>query len=198
MRTGRPKRFPTGQCVTCGEPAAPTYKHCEACLDKRCDQKTKAAAQRAKRWRQAGLCFHCGRERKPGYLQCEIHVQQHAEQTRKRWMRPEHKERVYFTAIKRNFGLSRQEYEQLLLMQGRACAICRWQPHQDGRQHLHVDHDHETGRVRGLLCTGCNTMLGRMGDDPALFARAISYLLNAKSETKKPKIPRPISLALFR
>jgi Recombination endonuclease VII len=41
---------------------------------------------------------------------------------------------------------------------------------------LHIDHDHVTGRVRGLLCLHCNTSLGLFGEDPALMDRAADYL----------------------
>lgn len=58
-------------------------------------------------------------------------------------------------------------------VQGGLCAICHEPPL---NRRLAVDHDHETGAVRGLLCTACNTTLGRFNDDPNRFEAAAAYL----------------------
>jgi Recombination endonuclease VII len=75
--------------------------------------------------------------------------------------------------LKRKFGLTQADYEDLLARQGGGCRICGKRP---GKISLHVDHDHETGKVRGLLCVGCNNALGQFHDDAALLHRAIRYL----------------------
>jgi hypothetical protein len=75
--------------------------------------------------------------------------------------------------LRRTFGLTLEEYEQLLAAQGGRCAICRSEP---GKISLHVDHDHETGKVRGLLCFRCNGGAGQFKEDVELLARAIDYL----------------------
>jgi hypothetical protein len=63
----------------------------------------------------------------------------------------------------------------LLAAQGGRCAICvgEWTGH-----HIapHIDHDHATGKVRGLLCVNCNNGLGRFGDDPRRLRAAAQYL----------------------
>lgn len=73
----------------------------------------------------------------------------------------------------RLYGLSRDEYNELLTDQNGACAIC-------GRlsedRALAVDHDHASGSIRGLLCAPCNTGLGVFRDDQLLLQRAIAYL----------------------
>lgn len=81
--------------------------------------------------------------------------------------------------IRRNnlarYGLTPASYEVLLNFQGGRCALC----HGDepgGQGTWHVDHDHATGRVRGLLCTHCNVGLGMFRDNPDLLAAAIDYL----------------------
>jgi hypothetical protein len=75
--------------------------------------------------------------------------------------------------LRRTFGISQADYETLLAKQGGGCAICGKPP---GNTALHVDHDHETGKVRGLLCVGCNNALGQFHDDPHLLHRAIDYV----------------------
>lgn len=71
------------------------------------------------------------------------------------------------------------DYEALLVRQAGACAICG-RPEtmtRKGRvRRLAVDHDHETGVVRGLLCAKCNAMLGAVEDSPETLRRAIQYL----------------------
>lgn len=68
--------------------------------------------------------------------------------------------------------LSDDEYDAMAAQQGRLCAVCRREP----KGSLVVDHDHETGRVRGLLCPACNMGLGLFKDDHALLSAAITYL----------------------
>lgn len=74
-----------------------------------------------------------------------------------------------------NYKISRGEYEKLLEEQKGACAICRRKPY-GKHKYLYVDHDHDTGKVRGLLCNGCNTGLGGFREKPLHFRRAITYL----------------------
>ncbi|MBH1939238.1 endonuclease VII domain-containing protein [Streptomyces sp. AV19] len=84
--------------------------------------------------------------------------------------------------LKQNYGITPEEYEQLLEQQGGVCAICQ-QPERtiDPRSkrpyvRLPVDHCHDTGRVRGLLCHRCNRAIGLLGDDIDLLVAAIDYL----------------------
>jgi uncharacterized Zn finger protein (UPF0148 family) len=92
-----------------------------------------------------------------------------------RWYR-ENEARAYATHIKYHYGITIEEREHLLALQGGHCAIC---PRKDcdikGRR-LHVDHCHKTNRVRGLLCTRCNLAIGQMEDDPERLRRAADYL----------------------
>ena len=75
--------------------------------------------------------------------------------------------------LRRTFGITQADYDELLVSQGGGCAICGKPP---GKISLHVDHDHGTGEIRGLLCVGCNNALGQFHDDPALLVRAIGYV----------------------
>ncbi len=75
--------------------------------------------------------------------------------------------------LKRKFGLTLEDYDALLAAQHGGCAICGDPP---AKTALHVDHDHETGVVRGLLCFRCNAAIGNLRDDqllgPAIIRRA--------------------------
>lgn len=72
----------------------------------------------------------------------------------------------------RTYGITVEEYENLLKEQNGVCAICANPP---GKRRLAVDHDHETGLVRGLLCSPCNTGIGLLKNVDNLTV-AISYL----------------------
>lgn len=77
--------------------------------------------------------------------------------------------------LMRNYGLSNDAYARLLDIQGGVCAICKQAP--DAEENLPVDHDHATGKVRGLLCHSCNRAIGQLQDDPKNLRAAASYLL---------------------
>lgn len=87
---------------------------------------------------------------------------------------PEVKRRNRDGHLRRKFGITLEDYEELLARQGGVCAVCSREP--TPGISLHVDHDHETGRIRGLLCFRCNNALGDLEDDPALLRAAARYL----------------------
>ena len=76
--------------------------------------------------------------------------------------------------LKRKYGITLDDYEAMLVAQGGGCAICG-APEPDG-QSLHVDHDHDTGAVRGLLCFTCNAGIGMFDHDIDLLSAAVDYL----------------------
>lgn len=81
--------------------------------------------------------------------------------------------------LKRKYGISLADYEAMAERQGGVCAICGGPPEKRSklmRERFDVDHCHATGRVRGLLCLGCNTGIGHLGDDPARIRAALEYL----------------------
>ena len=75
------------------------------------------------------------------------------------------------------YGLAPGEYEKMLDDQDGRCAICGVEP---GARPLSVDHCHETGVVRGLLCHGCNTGIGFLKDSTDLLKKAVKYLNKRK------------------
>jgi hypothetical protein len=81
--------------------------------------------------------------------------------------------------LRRRYGLTLDERDALLEAQGGKCKICGLPIEFGGRSATvgaHVDHDHITGVVRGILCATHNTSLGKFNDDPVLLRRAADYL----------------------
>lgn len=74
--------------------------------------------------------------------------------------------------ILRRYGLTPEQYDAMLAEQDGRCAVCRC----TSSRRLHVDHCHETGRVRGLLCFNCNSALGHAKDDTQRLQALIRYL----------------------
>lgn len=93
------------------------------------------------------------------------------EETRK-YMRSYHLEKKY--------GITHSDYVALLEEQDGRCAICNTDDPEGRYGIFHVDHDHDTGAVRGLLCPACNMGLGKFQDAEALLLRAAEYLQKHK------------------
>jgi hypothetical protein len=87
-----------------------------------------------------------------------------------------HKPDDYFNLhLKRNYGITLQEHQEMYKNQNGVCAICKGEG--DGKwKKLCVDHDHKTGKVRQLLCRNCNMVLGQVGDNANLLEEMIKYL----------------------
>ncbi len=80
--------------------------------------------------------------------------------------------------LRKKYGLSLQDYDDMLASQQGKCAICGVELELMGRSRraVCVDHDHDTGSVRELLCGACNKGLGSFQDDPTLLCRAAVYI----------------------
>jgi len=79
------------------------------------------------------------------------------------------------TRLKKNYGITYDDYTSMLVSQDYSCLICN--VHEDDcTKSLNVDHDHITGEVRGLLCISCNFALGHFKDNIGLLEKAINYL----------------------
>ena len=76
------------------------------------------------------------------------------------------------------YGISVEDYEQMLEDQNGGCYICGKKP--EGKRALDIDHDHTTGKVRGLLCSNHNRALGLLGDDISLMLRSVEYLVKSR------------------
>ena len=114
-------------------------------------------------------CKACNTEQARAYRNARPNYHKDAYQKNKTATRERH--------LVRKYGVTLADYQVMLEAQGGNCAICRKPEAHQFKGVFHVDHDHATGAVRGLLCRGCNHMLGVVGDDPAILARAIRYLV---------------------
>ena len=95
---------------------------------------------------------------------------------RRRATSPELKSKMHRRRnLKRNYGITVEQFDEMYERQGGCCAICgTTEP--GGRGRFHVDHCHDSGKNRGLLCHHCNTALGLFKDNPELLQAAIEYL----------------------
>jgi hypothetical protein len=99
-------------------------------------------------------------------------------------------------ALRTKYGMSVEEYDKMLEAQGGVCAICKG-PSKRKNGLFDVDHDHKTGKVRGLLCHGCNTGIGLLGDDPRVWERAIKIVgLIESGELKRETLPHGLGLLI--
>lgn len=109
-----------------------------------------------------------------------VYYEYHKEENRKRaakWQK-ENSERyrrwLYEHSLIKNYNITIEDYKKMLNDQNGVCAIC-FREDKKGRK-LCVDHNHDTGKVRGLLCGNCNKLLGMAGDDKKILSRSIKYL----------------------
>lgn len=92
-----------------------------------------------------------------------------------------YRDRKHGYYLKRTFGISLESYASMLKSQDGRCAVCGTDKPGNGRgkkelKFFPVDHDHLTGKVRGLLCRDCNLGLGAFSDDPIVLHAAMRYL----------------------
>lgn len=164
-------------CTECGNAipedrnnrAKTCSRQCGIAYQNRIRQEAKRAAWEATK----PPCVECGGEipsdRHAGSLYCSPGCKKKAMDARWRERWP-HYMRQYL------YGLSPDRYEELMLAQDGRCAICRSDAWPGKGNRPHVDHDHATGKVRGLLCASCNNGLGRFADDPERLRAAADYL----------------------
>lgn len=93
------------------------------------------------------------------------------------------REKDYERQLKKNYGITLEDYYNMLEKQQGECAICGTKE-PDGRGRLHVDHCHTTEKVRGLLCFTCNIMLGKAKDSIKILKSAIEYLRGSENRMK--------------
>lgn len=120
-------------------------------------------------------CKECARVYDVGRKEC---LQEYHQRNKKRAHR---RSREY--RLRTKYGLTPQQYNDMLNTQNGVCAICGLpETHHNCNgdiKALSVDHCHATGKVRSLLCGSCNTLIGAAKDDIDILLSAISYLKNA-------------------
>ncbi|MEW6626562.1 MAG: endonuclease VII domain-containing protein [Pseudomonadota bacterium] len=138
-------------------------------------------AQNAKRWRDANPEKAAAAQKAWRDANREKVRQKQREWRERTGYNQKRKERGESTKQQlRLYGLTVEDYGRLLRTQGGVCAICASpEPGMKRASRLYVDHCHDTGRVRGLLCRACNTMLGCVQDKPELLRAGASYLERA-------------------
>lgn len=137
------------------------------------------------------LCTDCGvekplsdfgqRRNRGKYVYRTTYCRPCTNQRHKEW-RKNNREQLQRTRrvseLKNRYGLTPAQYDEMLKAQGGGCAICGKKP--TTKKRLGVDHDHTTGKVRGILCDQCNHAVGLLGDDPDRMMAAAAYLLQAE------------------
>jgi hypothetical protein len=103
-------------------------------------------------------------------------------QARKRYHEDPQKYREAF--LQRRYGITQADYDAMLLAQKGCCAVCETDDYVGPGRRAHVDHDHKTGKVRGLICVRCNVLLGMAQDQHERFLAAIRYLKKHAQLTK--------------
>ena len=129
-------------------------------------------------------CKECERAMaKAWYKKNPQYAKQKAKEWRKsnpdkvRQYRAENRRKHYLEEVKRKYNLDSETFWSIYDEQGGRCAICNKQlAWSGGKDAPHVDHCHETGRVRGVLCRKCNSGLGYFNDDLKLLKSATKYL----------------------
>jgi hypothetical protein len=131
-------------------------------------------------------CMDCGGPvpelKTKRYNRCEscteIHKKKYEEERRAR-LKTEDPHFDRRRDLKRKYGMTPEEWDEIFLAQKESCKICGV-GNPGGKGFWHVDHDHETGKVRGILCNGCNLGLGHFKDSVENLRKAQDYLLGNK------------------
>jgi hypothetical protein len=151
-------------------------------------------------------CYECCRARHKQFYDDNKHIWQDRERAMReedpealkkknreaaaRWRSdPENVRQKKMKYIETRYGIKYADYEALGAAQGGLCAICRRPPTNTKYGRLHVDHDHATGKVRGLLCHTCNAGLGQFQDNPDWLQAGAGYLLAAQPSGSPGAVP---------
>lgn len=117
------------------------------------------------------------RKRVSDYYHSNPEYRQKSREYSRRWIRNNPEKRKVFTRHSRirAYGITPERYKEMLEAQGNRCEICG----SKNKRQMSIDHDHETGKVRGLLCDGCNLSLGHI-ERHGFLEKALKYIAKYK------------------
>lgn len=149
---------------------SPDLKTCRGCF-----RKLPRDAYAPYGTRRRAICLECEQQAKP-----------------RKPRAPEPPEQIHDRHLRRTYGITLAQYEWMLAGQGGVCAICgkpeRARVGINGLptlRRMHVDHDHETTLIRGILCHTCNVGIGSLMHDPVILQAAIHYLKRSATRRRK-------------
>ena len=163
------------RCPNCYRKHKEKYTYCKKCREWRHDRYGNRK------------CKDCGKALKYGYSFYRCPKCRKGKDNPTDYMRiwrKENPQKYQDATLKRRYGISYIIFQDLYKEQNGKCAICKNDipfidsPNKNRNKLAHVDHDHKTNKVRGLLCPNCNLMLGYSKDNISILTDAIKYLQN--------------------
>jgi hypothetical protein len=133
------------------------------------------------------ICSNCHRRKAAPY---SVWCRKCCREYLKKWVRQNYGKHHKYQ-LKHKFGLAYGGYEALLVAQHGVCAICTRPERSKRFKHFAVDHDAETGQIRGLLCAACNQAIGLLSHDVNILRRASSYLQKFNRNKTKTQPTKP-------
>ena len=179
------------KCVVCKDIFLPKHPRTVYCDKKGCNTHAYKRLNRLERELKV-TCNICKKEYIPrslnnvghcGSMSClyEYKKRKNSEYKKRVGKEPQKKHHI------KKYGLTIEQYEQMEKYQNYSCKICGIHKDKNSRdkngvvKSLAIDHDHETGQIRGLLCNWCNVGLGGFKDNPSSLENAIKYLEGSKN-----------------
>jgi hypothetical protein len=160
-----------GRCVCCCKHKDTSGTLCKPCAEKNKKyQKPEYHRNRYAKRKAARLCVHCGKPSETEFVGCRA-CREHLRTRTSRSL--EERQKAHWRYF---YELSPEQYNNLLTSQGGKCAICR-----GPLTRLHIDHNHATKKVRGILCHNCNVGIGNLRDDPVVVTQALEYLIRTSA-----------------
>lgn len=140
-----------------------------------------------------GQCIECYKRVGDEYRSRPEVRKVYSEKAKRRREEEPERHRTYYrkSALRNKYGITLGDYDAMLREQNGRCAIC-FSPQPSGVS-LYIDHCHDTGAVRGLLCHPCNAGIGFLEDDVNRMKSAIRYLENHHESTPAPQLPMRIT-----
>ena len=123
--------------------------------------------------------YHATKEEKRAYYKAYYEKNKEKLRADNRERYHKNREGVYAAQIHKKYGITLDDYDRMLAEQNGVCKICSQEcdhPQRVNSRTLSIDHCHTTGKVRGLLCNKCNSLLGWARDDISILQKAIEYL----------------------